>query len=305
MGIRRRNGFVDELSRNFNLYLMLLPALAGFFIFCYLPIYGLVIAFKRFDIILGFADSPWVGFKHFRSFFQDPLFFRTLRNTLLLGIFNLLWGFSPPILFALFLNEMRWFKLKKLYQTISYLPHFISTVVVVGMLMELTAPAGAISQILGLFGLHDIAFFNDPKYFRSLYISSGIWQGMGFASIIYLSTLSGVDVEQYESAYIDGASRLQRMRFITLPALMPTITVLLILNTASIINVGFEKVFLMQNPAIYETADVIQTYVYRRGISGYDFSYATAVGLFNSVVSFILVAGANKLSNLLNQNGIW
>lgn len=298
-------GFLEEMKKNYNLYLMLLPAIAGFFIFCYMPIYGLSIAFKDYDIILGFSASPWVGLKHFRGFFQDPLFFRTLKNTLLLGFYNLLWGFFPPILFAIFLNEMKCAKLKKVYQTISYLPHFIAVVVIVGMLMEFSTPYGIFNKVLNVLGFESIAFFNDPKYFRTMYIASGIWQGMGYSSIIYLSTLSGVDAEQYEAAYIDGATRFQRIVHITLPALAPTISILLILNTSSIVNVGFEKVFLMQNPAIYETADVIQTYVYRRGITSNDFSYSTAVGFFNSVVSFILVFTTNQVSNMMKQNTIW
>lgn len=301
----KSGGFIKEIKTNYNLYLMLLPAVIGFFIFCYMPIYGLKIAFMDYDIILGFDDSPWVLFKHFEAFFKDPFFTRILSNTVLLGLYNLLWSFWPPILFAILLNELKWTKLKKLYQSISYLPHFIAVVVIVGMMMQFSTPSGIFNQIATAFGGEPIAFFNDPKYFRTMYIASGVWQGMGYASILYLSTLSGVDTEQYEAAYIDGANRLQRIWHITVPAIMPTITILLVLNSASIINVGFEKVYLMQNPAIYETGDVIQTYVYRYGIVNQNYSYGAAVGLFNSAISLALVALSNTVSSKLKQNSIW
>ncbi len=302
---RKGNGFVKEMRTNYNLYIMLIPAIVGFTIFCYLPMYGLKIAFMNYDLVLGFDNSAWVGFRHFLAFFKDPFFSRTLINTLLLGFYNLLWSFSPPIIFAIFLNEIRASGLKRVYQTISYLPHFIAIVVIVGMLMDFSSPTGLFNKILAMFGQESISFFNDPKYFRTMYIASGIWQGMGYSSIIYLAALSGVDVEQYEAAYIDGANRLQRIWHISIPAILPTMSILLILSSSSIINVGFEKVLLMQNPAIYSTADVIQTYVYRRGIVSQNFSYGSAVGLFNSVISFIIVMTSNKISAAMKQNSIF
>ena len=302
---KKNIGFTNELVKNKNLYLMILPGFIGFIVFHYLPLYGIIIGFKDYDIIMGFFSSPWVGFKHFINFFNDPYFGRIFSNTLILGISTLLWSFWPPILLALLLNEIGNSKIKKIYQTISYLPHFIAMVVIVGMMMELLGAKGIINNLLSLIGIEPIAFFNKPEFFRPLYIASGIWQGIGWGSILYLSAISGIDMELYEASYIDGANRFQRALYVTIPGILPTITILFILNSGSIINVGFEKVYLMQNPSIYETADVIQTYVYRKGIIDRNFSYATAIGLFNNILAFVILFISNRCSNLMKQNSLW
>ncbi len=302
---RKRRGFLHEMRTNYNLYLMILPATALFLIFHYLPMYGITIAFKRYDIVLGVEGSPWIGLMNFRNFFRDPYFLRILRNTVVLGGYSIIFGFWPPIMLALLLQELPMRRLVRVYQSISYLPHFIAMVIIVGIMMELLRPTGIINQMIEAVSGQTVSFFTVPKYFRSMYILSGIWQGVGYGSIIYMSTLSGIDPQLYEAAFIDGANRFQRVWHVTMPGLLPVMAILLVLNAGSIINVGFEKAFLMQNPAIYETADVISTYVYRRGIQNTDFSYATAVGLFNSVISFIIVFSANKISGLLQQNTLW
>lgn len=304
-GTQNKSGWLYDLRRNTNLYLMVLPGLIGFIVFHYIPMYGIIIAFKQYDLVLGFMESPWVGFKHFQSFFNDPYAVRVIKNTLLLGFYSLLIGFWPPIILALLLNELTWKRWKKFFQSISYLPHFIAMVVVVGMMMDFLSINGVVNSVLLSMGFDKIAFFNESGYFRSLYIGSGIWQGIGWGSILYLAALTGIDPEQYEASYIDGASRLQRIWHISLPGMLPTITILLILHASDIINIGFEKVYLMTNPAIYEVGDVIQTYVYRRGIIDRNFSYATAVGLLNSAAAFLILYTANKASRALKQNSLW
>ena len=294
-----------DFKRNKSIYLMIAPVLLGFIIFKYLPLYGIIIAFKNYDIIMGFWDSPWVGLKYFRSFLTDPYAFRVVKNTLIIGVYSVLL-FWPSILLALLLNELRSKRLKKTIQSISYLPHFISTVVIVGMLMELLNPTGVVNNLIVALGGNRIAFFNKPDYFRTIYLVSGVWQGVGFSSILYLAALSGIDPQLYEAAEIDGASRFGRVIHVSLPGITPLITILLILSVANILShAGFEKVLLMQNPAIYKTADVISTYVYRRGIINRNFSYATTVGLLNSVVAFVLLYSSNKFSRRMGETSLW
>ncbi|MGG1516464.1 ABC transporter permease subunit [Paenibacillus oryzisoli] len=302
---RRGASWLRELRQSGHLYLMVLPGVIGFLLFHYVPMYGIIIAFKQYDLILGFDGSPWVGFKHFQSFFADPYAVRVVKNTLLLGLYSLLFGFWPPILLALLLNELTSNRLKKFFQSVSYLPHFIAMVVVVGMMMEMLGANGPVNLLLGSFGLEPIAFFNESSYFRTLFIGSGIWQGIGWGSILYLAALTGIDPELYEASYMDGANRFRRVWHISLPGMLPTITILFILHASDIINVGFEKAYLMSNPAIYEVGDVIQTYVYRRGIIDRNFSYATAVGLLNSVAAFFILYVANRASRALKQNSLW
>ncbi|NOU62898.1 ABC transporter permease subunit [Paenibacillus sp. LMG 31461] len=302
---RRGVGWLRELRLSGNLYLMVLPGVLGFLLFNYIPMYGIIIAFKQYDLILGFDGSPWVGLKHFQSFFADPYAVRVVKNTLLLGLYSLLFGFWPPILLALLLNELtsKWWK--KFFQSVSYLPHFIAMVVVVGMMMELLGANGPVNLLLGSLGMEPIAFFNESSYFRTLFVGSGIWQGIGWGSILYLAALTGIDPELYEASYMDGANRFRRIWHISLPGMLPTITILFILHASDVINVGFEKAYLMSNPAIYEVGDVIQTYVYRRGIIDRNFSYATAVGLLNSVAAFLILYVTNRASRALKQNSLW
>jgi putative aldouronate transport system permease protein len=295
----------DEWRKNHHLYWMVMPGVIGFIVFHYLSIYGITIAFKDYDLVLGFMDSPWVGLKHFISFFEDPYATRVIKNTIVLGFYTLAFGFWPPILLALLLNEMTSLKWKKIFQSISYLPHFIAMVVIVGMMVQFLSSSGPINLLLATLGMENVAFFNEPAYFRSLYVGSGIWQGIGWGSILYLAALSGIDPALYEAAYMDGANRVQRMWYISIPGILPTISILLILSSSEIVNVGFEKVFLMLNPALYDVGDVIQTYVYRRGIINRNFSYATAVGLLNSVTAFIILWVANRGSKALQQESLW
>ncbi len=274
------------------------------FVFHWVPIYGITIAFKRYTPLDGFFGGEWIGLKYINDFLADPFLWRLVRNTLLLGALNLAFGFPAPIIFALLLNEMRvrWFK--RVVQSISYLPHFIAVVIVVGLIYQFFSFDGLVTQMANRFGFQP-DFLSDPAWFRPLYVASGVWQDVGWGTIIYLAAMAGISVELYESARIDGAGRLQQVRFITVPGIMPTMVVLFILATRNVVQVGFEKAFLMQNPGIYETADVIATYVYRRGIQGGEFSYGTAIGLLNNLVSFGVVLAINKLSIRVRGEGIW
>lgn len=295
-----------RVRRHWMLYVMIAPAILGFLLFKYIPAIGAVtIPFTRYSIVDGFFGSDWVGLKWFASFLSGAFFPRLLRNTFLLGFLGMVIGFPMPILLALSLNEIRSRPFKRFAQTITYLPHFISVVVVVGLMYSWFAYDGYINNFLGLFNFDPIDFQGDPRWFRPLYISSGIWQGIGWGSILYLAALGGVNTELYESAYLDGANRVRRAWHVTLPGIAPTITILLILGMQNIIEVGFDKVFLMQNPAIMSTSDVFATYIYRRGIIGLDYSFAATVDLLNSAVGLLLVVGANYLSRLVNEHGLW
>ena len=302
---RMKNGLIYNLCKRYDIYILLIPGIVIYILFHYIPMYGLIIAFQDFHIMDGFSGSKFVGLKHFINFVNDPYFSRLIRNTFLLSLYGPLWGFWQHILFALLLNELKNKLFKRITQTVSYLPYFISTVIIVGMLMQFTLTDGPINDFLVSIGIGRQRFWLDSKWFRSLYIGSGIWQGLGWGSILYLSALSGISEELYEAAIIDGATRLQRVRFITIPGIMPTIVILLIFNVSGLVSVGFEKAFLMQNPAIYETADVISTYVYRRGLLDARFSYGAAIGLFNSVIAFMLIAIANKTAKKLSEISLW
>lgn len=293
------------LRRQYVLYLMILPVAAGFIVFRYFPLYGIILAFKDYDLIDGYFRSPWAGLKHFSAFFRDPYLFRIVRNTLLLGIYGLIWGFAPPIILAIMFHEMRGSAIRRVTQSISYLPHFIAIVIIVGMLKTLFSSTGIVNQVLTSFGFDSINFFGEPGWFRPLFIGSSIWQQAGWGSIVYLAALSGVNPELYEAAYIDGANRLQRIRHVSIPGIVPVVTILMILRVGRIVETNFEKVYLMYSPLIYETADVIATYVYRRGIINRDFSYATAVGLLNSVVAFVFIYGANSMSRRIGNTSLW
>lgn len=283
---------------------MILPTTVLFIVFCYLPMVGLVLAFRNYDIVGGLLGNSWVGVKYFVQFFKDPYFFRILRNTVLLNLLMLIFGFPAPIILALALNEVRQKKVKKLIQSVSYLPHFISVVVIVGIMIEVLSSKGIVNQLIASVGLPKQLFFDDRNWFRALYVGSSIWEGMGWSAIIYFAALAGINPELYECASIEGAGRFAMIRYITIPGLLPTIVILFVLSVGAIMSVGAEKVFLMYNPGTYETADVIATYTYRRGILGMDYSYATAVGLFNSVVNVGLLVGANYAVKRVGH-GLW
>ena len=292
--------------RDLPLWILAVPGLTALIVFSYFPIYGLIIAFQDYSPGLGFLGSPWVGFKHFARLFRDPYFFRTFRNTVILGVYTLVFTFPAPLLFALLLNELRsrWFK--KAVQTVSYLPNFISVVIVVGFLIDFTSLSdGVVNDVIAFFGGERIHFMAEPKWFRFLYVVSDIWQGVGVGSIIYLAAIAGIGVELYEYAYLDGATKLQQMRYITLPCLMPTIAILLILQVGELFGADFQKIMLMYSPLTYETADVISTYVYRSGVRGGALSYSTAVGFFLSVISFLFVFAADRISNRISDISVF
>lgn len=295
-----------RILMSWQLYVMLLPAVIYLIIFNYIPMYGVQIAFKNFRPSLGIWDSKWVGFEHFMRFFNSPSFLAILKNTLLLSIYSLAASFPIPILLALAMNSVENKFFKKSVQTITYAPHFISTVVIVGMLsVFLSETAGVANVLMKNLGFNAVGFLTKPDFFRSLYVWSGVWQNMGWSSIIYLAALSSVDPELIEASIVDGANKLKRIWYIDIPCILPTIIMLLILNTGKIMSVGFEKVFLMQNPLNLTTAEVISTYVYKRGLVDSQYSFATAVGLFNSIINIILLSTVNKISKKVSETSLW
>ena len=291
-----------NLKRDKFLWLLVIPGLIYFLIFSYGPMIGVVTAFQRYSPRLGFFKSPFVGLTNFQSFFSSPFFPRLLRNTVLLSLYGILWGFPVPLLFALLLNEVRNGPFKRTVQTVSYLPYFISVVVMVGILQMFVNPYdGVFNRIIERLGGQPIHFLAEPGWFRTLYIGSGIWQGFGYESIVYLSAISAIDPQLYEAAKMDGSNRMQMIRHITLPSIAPTVIILLIMNFGKVMNIGFEKVNLIYSPATYETADVIATYVYRRGVLDGQYGFGSAVGLFNSVVNLALLLMVNRVSKRVSS----
>lgn len=305
--IKKKKSVWATISEQRYLMVLLIPALLYYLIFKYVPMYGLVIAFKDYDFMSGIFGSPWVGVKYFAEFIQGPYFWRILRNTFKISLTNLVFGFPLPIIFALFLNELKNQRLKKLTQTISYLPHFLSVVVIVGLMKQLFSPtSGIVNTVITSFTSGEaINFFMEEQFFIPLYVGSGIWQDMGYNAIIYIAAIAGIDPGLYEAASIDGAGRFRKIWNITLPSILPTISILLILKLGSLLEVGYEKILLMYNPNIYEVSDVISTYVYRSGIQSANYSFGAAVGLMNSIVALILIVASNKASNKLSGNGLW
>jgi putative aldouronate transport system permease protein len=294
-----------DMQRNWELYILVIPVVVFYFLFAYKPMYGALIAFKNYSPGRGFADSPWAGFQHFTRFFKSPYFFRLIRNTFLISFYGLIFGFPAPILLALLLNEVRHSSFKRSIQTITYLPHFISMIVLAGMIVDFSASTGLFNDIIVFFGGQRFPLLQEPKLYRPIYITSDIWQGIGWGTIIYLAAMSGIDPELYEAAKIDGANRFKQILYITLPSITPTIIILLILRIGSLLSVGYEKTILLYNPAIYETSDIISTYVYRVGIQGQNWSYSTAIGLFNSLINFSLLVLANKVSRKVSETSLW
>ena len=300
--------FVKDFKANYLLYLLVLPVLAYYIIFAYGPMGGVIIAFKNFKPNIGIWGSPWAknyGFQHFLSFFNSIYFSRTTTNTLLISLYGIIFGFPAPILLALMMNEVKNKLFKRTVQTLTYFPHFISTVVICGMIRQFCLSTGLFNQITGLFGAQAVPFLQFPQYFRTIYTASGIWQSVGWDSIIYLAAITGVDMELHEAAALDGAGRFGRIWHITLPAIKPTIVILLIMKVGGMMSVGHEKILLLYNEAIYVTADVISTYTYRRGLLKGDYSFSTAVGLFNSVINFILVCVANAVSRKVTETSLF
>lgn len=288
-------------------YLFLLPALAYFILFCYKPMYGIVIAFKDYNFADGIVGSPWVGWKNFQDLFSDMMFYRVLRNTLIISLLKLAFGLPAPIILALLLEEVGVRKLKKWFQTISYLPYFISWVILASIIAEVLSPSrGIVNYVLTLFGMEPVYFLTDPHFFRPMLIFTHVWATVGWSSIVYIAAISGIDQQLYESAVIDGANRFKQIIHITLPSIMPVITVVSILSLGGVLSAGFDQIFNLYNPLVYNVADVIDTYVYRVGLlSGGQFSYSTAVGLFQSGIGFLLLLLVNTIVRRFNESTLW
>jgi len=294
-----------DMRMNWSVYLLFVPILVYFIVFSYLPMFGIVMAFQDFKPTLGFFKSEFVGFANFIKFFTDPEFVRILRNTLAISLLNLCINFPLTIVFALLLNEITRTKFKKVVQTVSYLPYFISAVVICGLIIEFVSSNGVITDILVMLGFPRENLLQNPKYFWGIYVFSEIWQGLGYGSIIFIAAITGVSQELHEAAAIDGANRLKRVWHITLPSLLPVIITMLVLRIGMLMSVGFDKILLLYNPSIYETSDVISTHVARMGIERMQYGYSAAVGLFNSVVGTLLLLISNTLSKRLASTSVF
>ncbi|MEF2246037.1 ABC transporter permease [Paenibacillus sp. IITD108] len=294
-----------QIKESRYLYVLFALPLLYFVIFKYGAMFGLLIAFQDYDVFKGIWHSRFIGLEHFREFITDAYFWKVVRNTIVINLYMLLFYFPMPIILALMINEVRLTYFKKVVQSISYLPHFLSTVVVCGMLVNLLSTDGMINQIIAAFGGTKISFFMKPEWFRFIYVISEIWQKVGWGSIIYLAALSGIDPHLYEASRMDGANRFKQIWHISLPGIAPVISILFLLTLGELLSVGFEKILLLYTGPTYETADVISTYIYRRGLIGADFSYGTAVGLFQSVLALFLVYGANRGARKLGSTSLW
>lgn len=295
-----------SILSNWQLYVMVLPAIIYFILFHYKPMYGIVLAFKKFNMREGIMGSPWVGLENFERLFSSYWFPIILKNTLTVSVLSLVLGFPLPIIMALMINEIKNRRIRETFQTVTYAPHFISIVVLCGMISIFLSPStGIINRIIELFGGDAIAFMQEPSWFKWVYVLSGIWQSTGWGTIIYTAALAGVDKSLLEAAEVDGATRFQRMIYINLPVLIPTMVTLFILNCGRILGVGYEKVYLLQTATNISASEVISTYVYKMGLVNNDFSFSTAVGLFNSVINSIILISANKLSKKFSHNSLW
>lgn len=296
---------IRNINRNRELLYIAIPVVVYYIVFCYMPMYGALIAFKDFSPKLGVMGSPWVGMKHFINLFSNPDFPEILGNTLTISLLTLVVGFPAPIILALLLNELNSVKIKRAVQNITYLPHFISLVVVCGMIKTFTAENGVITTLLTYFGGENRSLLMHPQYFVPIYVLSGIWQEIGWSSIIYIAALTNIDASLIEAAEVDGAGHWKQFIHITIPSITPTVITMLILKVGGIINVGYEKIILLYNDSIMDVADVINTYSYRMGLINRSWSFSSAVGLFNSVVSFILLIATNWISRKVSENSLW
>ena len=304
---RRKSEIIfRQIYRDRQLYLLLIPFLLFYILFVFRPMGSMVIAFKDYSVYKGIAASPWVGLKHFREFFESEFFTRVLRNTVLISLYQLVIGFPLPIIFALLLNEVTSTKYKRLVQTFSYLPYFISTVVIAGMVTLFLSPSnGIVNIILDKLGMEKVYFLTKPEWFRTIYTMTNVWIGLGYNSVVYISALSGVDQSLYEACTIDGGGKMRQMLSVTIPGILPTIVTMFLIQIGNILNVGYELIIMLYQPATYETADTISTYVYRIGIEQANYSLSTAVSFFNSIVGLILVVIANYISKKVNNTGLW
>ena len=296
---------IKDIRMHKGAYLIVLPVVVFYILFHYKPMYGLIIAFKNYSPAKGIMGSSWAGLKHFEDFLTNPYFWRLMRNTLTISLSNLIFSFPAPIILALLLNEIKNKAFLRGSQMIMYIPHFISLVVICGMIINFTDIDGVINDLLNVFGIERKAYLNYPQYFVPIYVISDIWQGIGWNSIIYMAALTGIDTSLYEAATIDGAGRWKQTLHVTIPGILPTIIIMLLMRIGNLLSVGYEKVILLYNPLTYETADIISTYVYRKGLLEQNYSFSTAVGLFNSIISFILLIGANTLSKRCGEGSLW
>ncbi len=297
---------MDHFKREWQIYAMLAPTIIWFLVFLYKPMYGLQIAFKDYSIFLGVDRSPWVGFEHFEFLFSNDQFIRAVMNTIKISALNLIFGFPAPIILALMFNEILNKSFKKTTQTIVYLPHFISSVIIAGIVITAFSPTvGIVNTVLGWFGIDAIYFLTRPEWFRPIFVGTGIWQEAGFGSIVFLAAIAGINPSLYESAVVDGANRWQMMWRITIPSIMPTILIMLIIRIGNIMEVSFELIILLYQPATYSTADVVNTFIYRQGLQSGQYDMAAAAGLFNAVVAFVLVMTANTLSRRFSRTSLW
>lgn len=310
--MKKKGGTLKYLRQNFDLYLLLIPALVYVFIFHLLPMFGILIAFKDYNMfqvpgnpLLSIIESPWVGFKYFEQVFRRPEFLRAFSNTLIISVYKIVITFPLPIIFAIFLNEVRSTRFQKGLQLIVYLPHFLSWVVIYGIFVSFLGSTGVINSILGSFGFDPVSFLMDSGKFRGILVTADAWKEVGWSSIIYFSAIAGLDQECFEAADVDGATRMQKIWYITVPSLLPTIVLMLIIRIGNIMNAGFDQIFVFYNPTVYDVADIIGTYVYRMGLGKLEFSTGTAVGLFNSVISMILVLSSNFIARRTTGKGIW
>ena len=303
----KRKSFVEYMKRNWQYYAMMLIPVIYYLVFRYIPMAGNIIAFRRYRAGHSIFGDNWSGFKYFKQFIADPSFWRAFKNTLSLNLLYLLFRFPLTLIFALLLNEIKSYRAKKTVQTISYLPHFISMIIVTGLIRELVSMNGPINAFLKFIGLQPISFISSPEWFPAIFVISGVWQSLGWGTILYLAAISGIDPSLYEAAEVDGASHFQRVWHVTIPCIMPTITTLLILDIGGLIGSGaaFEKVFLLYNPMTYSTADIISTFVFRLGLGSGNYSYATAVGLFEGLLNLILLTFANKSSRKISGSSLW
>ncbi len=302
----RMTRIVDHLRANWQIYVLLAPTIIWFLVFLYRPMYGLQIAFKDYSVFRGIEGSPWIGFEHFHTLFGSDQFIRALKNTVIISMLTLVFGFPMPIILALMFNEVLNQTYKKTVQTVVYLPHFISTVIISGIVITAFSPSsGVVNTVLDWLGFDKIYFLTKPEWFRPIFIGSGIWQEAGFSSIVFLAAIAGVNPSLYESAVVDGASRWQMMWKITIPSIMPTIIIMLIIRIGNLLEVGFELIILLYQPATYQTADVVNTYIYRQGLQVGQYDLAAAAGLFNAVVAFVLVMTANTISKRYSRTSLW
>ncbi len=297
--------FWEYVKKEKFLYIMMLPVIMYFIVFHYAPMFGIILAFKNFSPFRGFVGSPWVGLRHFQNLFGSPEFGMILGNTIWISLIKLFWGFPAPIILALLLNEVRNAGFKRVVQTVSYLPHFLSWVIIGSLVTFMLSLNGPINELTKLFGQEPRQFLLESSIFRSLLVVTDIWKGVGWGTLLYLASISGIDQNLYEAAYIDGAGRLKQTTYITIPSIKGVVIILFIFNIGGILSAGFEQIFILQNPMVRQVSEIVDTYVYKRGIVSAQYSFATAVGIFKSVVGLILISGTNYLAKKVGEEALW